>query len=115
VSLIVYLIGDISIAIINRYFNLDNNNLIIGIDIDNASKQDLILLLIELSKLLLVPFITISNYIILNLEEKVLMALTTSILGLNFKSLTLSSISSPFKVKKIKKEKEKKEKGKPSF
>jgi hypothetical protein len=38
VFLIVYLIGDINIAIINRYFNLNNNNLIIGIDIDNASK-----------------------------------------------------------------------------
>jgi hypothetical protein len=74
-----------------------------------------VLLLIKLSKLLLVLFITISNYIILDLEEKVLIALTASILGPNFKSLTLSSISSPSKVKKTRKEKEKKEKGKPSF
>ena len=37
-SLIVYLIRDINIAIINRYFNLNNNNLVIGIDIDNASE-----------------------------------------------------------------------------
>jgi hypothetical protein len=74
-----------------------------------------VLLLIKLSKLLLVLFITISNYTILNLKEEVLIALTIFILSLNFKSLTLSSISSPFKVKKTKKEKERKEKGKPSF
>jgi hypothetical protein len=115
VSLAIYLVGDISIAITNRYFDLDNNNLVIGIDIDNTSKQDLILLLIELSKLLLVPFITISNYIILDLEEKVLIVPTASILGPNFESSTLSSISSPFKAKKTRKEKKKKEKGKPSF
>jgi hypothetical protein len=115
VSLIIHLVGDINIAIINRYFNLNNNNLVIGINIDNTSKQDLILLLIKLSKLLLVLFITISNYIILDLKEEVLTALTASILGLNFESLTLSSISSPSKAKKTKKEKEKKEKGKPNF
>jgi hypothetical protein len=51
----------------------------------------------------------------LNLEKEVLIALTMSVLGPNFKSLTLSSISSPFKAKKTKKEKEKKKKGKPSF
>jgi hypothetical protein len=51
----------------------------------------------------------------LNLEEEVLIALTTSVLGPNFESLTLSSVSSPSKVKKTKKEKERKEKGKPSF
>jgi hypothetical protein len=115
VSLVVYLIKDINIAIVNRYFDLDNNNLIIRIDINNASKQDLVLLLIELFKLLLVPFITISNYTILDLKEEVLIALTASILGLNFEFLTLSSISSPFKAKKTRKEKERKEKGKPSF
>jgi hypothetical protein len=38
VSLVIYLVGDINIAIINKYFNLDNNNLVIGIDIDNISK-----------------------------------------------------------------------------
>jgi hypothetical protein len=38
VSLIVYLVRDISIAIIDRYFDLNNNNLVIEIDIDNASK-----------------------------------------------------------------------------
>jgi hypothetical protein len=115
VSLIIYLVGDINITIINRYFNLDNNDLVIEIDIDNTSKQDLILLLIKLSKLLLVPFITISNYIILNLKKKVLIVLTISILSSNFKSLTLSSIFSPFKAKKTRKEKEKKEKGKLNF
>ena len=65
--------------------------------------------------MLLIPFIIVSNYAILNLKEEVLTALTASILGSNFESLTLSSISSPFKAKKTKKEKEKKEKGKPSF
>jgi hypothetical protein len=65
--------------------------------------------------LLLIPFVTISNYDILDLKEEVLTALTISILGLNFESLTLSSISSPSKVKKTRKEKKKKEKGKPSF
>ena len=65
--------------------------------------------------MLLVPFITISNYIILDPKEEVLIILTISILGPNFKSLTLSAISSPSKVKKTRKEKERKEKGKPSF
>jgi hypothetical protein len=74
-----------------------------------------VLLLIKLFKLLLVLFITISNYIILDLKEEVLIALTMFVLGPNFKSLTLSSIFSPSKAKKTKKEKEKKEKGKPSF
>ena len=37
-SLVIYLVGDINIAIIDKYFDLNNNNLIIGIDIDNASK-----------------------------------------------------------------------------
>ena len=114
-SLIIYLVGDINIVIINRYFDLNNNNLVIGIDIDNISKQDLILLLIKLFKLLLVLFITISNYIILDLEEEVLIVLIASILSLNFESLTLSSIFSLSKAKKTKKEKEKKEKEKPSF
>ena len=114
-SLIVYLVGDISIAIIDRYFDLDNNNLVTGIDIDNTNKQDLVLLLIELSELLLVPSIIVFNYTILDLEEKVLMALTASVLGPNFKSLTLSSISSPSKAKKTRKEKKKKEKEKPSL
>jgi hypothetical protein len=114
-SLVIYLMGDINITIINRYFDLDNNNLVIEIDINNISKQDLILLLIKPFKLLLVLFITISNYIILDLEEEVLIVLTISILSLNFKSLTLSSISSPFKAKKTRKEKKKKEKGKSSF
>jgi hypothetical protein len=54
VSLIVYLIEDINITIINKYFNLNNNNLI--------------LLLIKLFKLLLVLFITISNYNVLNVK-----------------------------------------------
>jgi hypothetical protein len=111
-SLVIYLMGDINITIINRYFDLDNNNLVIEIDINNISKQDLILLLIKPFKLLLVLFITISNYIILDLEEEVLIVLTISILSLNFKSLTLSS---PFKAKKTRKEKKKKEKGKSSF
>jgi hypothetical protein len=65
--------------------------------------------------LLLIPSIIVSNYTILNLKKEVLIVLTASILGSNFKFLTLSSISSPFKAKKTKKEKEKKEKGKPSF
>jgi hypothetical protein len=37
-SLIVYLVGDISMAIVDRYFDLDNNNLVIRIDIDNTNK-----------------------------------------------------------------------------
>jgi hypothetical protein len=77
----------------------------------------------KLFKLLLVPFITISNPIILDLKEEILIVLiifgfSLSVLGSNFKSSALSSalnsstlnalkdsISSPFKVKKIKKEK----------
>jgi hypothetical protein len=35
---IIYLIRDINIVIINGYFNLDNNNLVIRIDIDNINK-----------------------------------------------------------------------------
>ena len=65
--------------------------------------------------MLLVLFITISNYIILDLKEEVLIILIIFVLSPNFESLTLSSISNPFKVKKTKEEKEKKEKGKPSF
>jgi hypothetical protein len=108
-------VKDINITIINKYFNLNNNNLVIEINIDNISKQNLILLLIKLFKLLLVPFITISNYIMLNPKEEVLIVLTMSIISSNFKFLTLFSIFSPFKAKKTRKEKKKKEKEKPSL
>jgi hypothetical protein len=57
--------------------------------------------------LLLVLSITVSNYTILDLEEEVLIVLTMSILGFNFKSSTLSFVSSPFKAKKTRKKKEK--------
>jgi len=115
VSSAVHPVGDISVATADGYFDLDDNDLVTGIDMDDAGEQDPVLPLMEPSELLLVPSVTVSNHAMLDPEEEVLMAPTASVLGPNFESSTLSSVSSPSKAKKTRKEKKKKEKGKPSL
>jgi hypothetical protein len=112
VFLIVGLVGDISIGIVDGYYNLNGDDLVAGqlqqelseIDIEDANKQGLVLLLIEPSRLPLVPSITVSNTVILDTEKEVLTALTmsSSLSSLprllttapNFKSFFLSSLLS---------------------
>jgi hypothetical protein len=112
VSSVIGPVGDISIGIVDGHYDLDGDDLIVGqlqqellrIDIEDASKQGLVLLLIKPSGLPLVPFITISNTIILDTEEEVLTAPTMSsslsslpclsTAALNFKSSFLSSLLS---------------------